>query len=110
MAARYLQKGLQQADGGRGVLPGGVPGVESGTVVILGDGVAGTNAAEIAIGLRADVTSADRLLKRLREPTARFGNRVKTACATAASIESPQWPADAVSAQVMHAAVAPAVS
>src|SRR6202167_6185252 len=51
---------LQKANGGCGVLLGGVPGVPPAKVVILGGGVAGTHAAEIAVGMRADVTIVDR--------------------------------------------------
>jgi alanine dehydrogenase len=58
---------LQKANGGRGVLLGGVPGVKPGKVVIIGGGVSGMNAADMAIGLGADVTVLDRSLPRLRE-------------------------------------------
>src|SRR5690348_10390767 len=58
---------LQKANGGLGVLLGGVPGVPAAKVVILGGGVAGTHAAEIAVGMRADVTVVDRSVDRLRE-------------------------------------------
>ncbi len=58
---------LQKANGGRGILLGGVPGVAPAKVVILGGGVSGTHAAEMAVGLRADVTVVDRSMKRLRE-------------------------------------------
>ncbi len=58
---------LQKAQGGFGVLLGGVPGVPPAKVVILGGGVAGTHAAEMAVGLRADVTVVDRSVDRLRE-------------------------------------------
>ncbi|MDE2221371.1 MAG: NAD-binding protein, partial [Gammaproteobacteria bacterium] len=58
---------LQKANGGFGVLLGGVPGVAPAKVVILGGGVSGTHAAEMAVGLRAEVTVVDRSVKRLRE-------------------------------------------
>ena len=58
---------LEKANGGRGILLGGVPGVAPAKVVILGGGVSGTHAAEMAVGLRADVTIVDRSVKRLRE-------------------------------------------
>ena len=58
---------LQQGNGGRGVLLGGVPGVTPAKVVVIGAGVAGTNAIEMAHGLRADVTAIDRSIRRLRE-------------------------------------------
>jgi alanine dehydrogenase len=57
---------LQKANGGRGVLLGGVPGVKAARVVIIGGGVSGTNAADMAIGLGANVTILDRSLSRLR--------------------------------------------
>ncbi len=63
VGARYLE----QENGGRGVLLGGVPGVAPAEVVILGGGVVGTNAAKIALGFGARVTIIDRNLKRLRE-------------------------------------------
>src|SRR6202043_3941100 len=57
---------LQKAYGGFGILLGGVPGVQPAKVVILGGGVAGKHAAEIAVGMRADVTIVDRSIERLR--------------------------------------------
>lgn len=92
---------LQKANGGRGVLLGGVPGVEPGKVVILGGGVAGTHAAEMAVGLRADVTIVDRSIKRLRELSAQFGASVKTQYATSAAIEALMTEADLVIGAVL---------
>jgi len=57
---------LQKANGGRGVLLGGVPGVAPGKVVVIGGGVVGTHAARVAAGMGADVTVLDRSLPRLR--------------------------------------------
>jgi alanine dehydrogenase len=68
---------LQKANGGLGVLLGGVPGVAPAKVVILGGGVSGTHAAEMAIGLRADVTVVDRSVKRLRELSAILANAIE---------------------------------
>ena len=73
---------LQKANGGFGVLLGGVPGVAPAKVVVLGGGVSGTHAAEMAVGLGADVTVVDRSVKRLRELSASFGNRLKTVYST----------------------------
>jgi alanine dehydrogenase len=101
MSVQVAANCLQQANGGRGVLLGGVPGVESGKVVILGGGVAGTNAAEMAIGLRSDVTVVDRSTKRLRELSSLFGASVKTAYATAATIEALIAEADVVIGAVL---------
>ena len=63
---------LQKANGGFGVLLGGVPGVAPAKVVVLGGGVSGTHAVEMAVGLRADVTVVDRSVKRLRELSSHF--------------------------------------
>ncbi len=92
---------LQKANGGMGVLLGGVAGVPSAKVVILGGGVAGTNAIEMAVGLQADVTVVDRSVKRLRELSAVFGNRIKTVYSTAAAIEGLVLEADLVVGAVL---------
>ena len=97
---------LQRSHGGLGVLLGGVPGVEAGSVVILGGGVAGSNAAEMAIGLGARVTLVDRSLPRLRELAARFGNRVQTVYSTRESIQSLVRTADLVVGSVLVAGAA----
>ncbi len=74
VGAQYLQK----PEGGKGILLGGVPGVKRGNVTIIGGGVAGTNAAKIAVGLGADVTIIDLNPDRLRELDDIFGNQVST--------------------------------
>ncbi len=78
---------LQKANGGRGVLMGGVPGVGPAKVVVIGGGMVGTNAARVAAGMGADVTVLDRSLVRLRylDDVYRreFKNRFSTAAATA---------------------------
>ncbi len=78
---------LQKANGGRGVLMGGVPGVGPAEVVVIGGGVVGTHAARIAAGMSADVTVLDRSLPRLRYLDDVFGrvfkNRYASAAATA---------------------------
>lgn len=76
--ARCLEKSM----GGRGVLLGGVPGVEPGHVAVIGGGVVGENAARMAMGLGADVTILDRSIPRLRELEARYGGRLKTLYST----------------------------
>lgn len=73
---------LQMANGGRGVLLGGVPGVPPAEVVILGGGVVGTNAAQMAMGLGAEVTILDRNLDRLRELDSLYFGRIKTLYST----------------------------
>jgi alanine dehydrogenase len=82
VGAHYLEK----AQGGRGVLLGGVPGVQPGKVAILGGGVAGVHAAEMALGLRADVTVYDISTARLAELDHIFEGRVKTAFASKAAV------------------------
>jgi alanine dehydrogenase len=95
--AHYLEK----HQGGRGVLLGGVPGVEPGKVVILGGGVAGVNAAQMAVGLRADVTIFDISNRRLAELDAQFGNQIKTAFASSAAIADAVRDADLVIGAVL---------
>lgn len=73
---------LQKANGGRGVLMGGVPGVGPARVVVIGGGVVGTHAARIAAGMGADVTVLDRSLPRLRLLDDQFGGTFKTSYAT----------------------------
>lgn len=69
---------LEKAHGGKGLLLGGVPGVEPGKVTILGGGIVGTNAARMAIGLGAEVTIIDLSAERLRQIDEVFQGRVKT--------------------------------
>ena len=82
VGAHYLEK----EQGGRGVLLGGVPGVAPARVAILGGGVSGLNAAQMAVGLRADVTIYDINNERLAELDTHFGNSIKTAYASKAAI------------------------
>jgi len=74
---------LQKANGGRGVLMGGVPGVGPAKVVVIGGGVVGTHAAQIAAGMGADVTVLDRSLPRLRYLDDVFGRQFKNQYSTA---------------------------
>jgi alanine dehydrogenase len=97
---------LQKANGGYGVLLGGVPGVPPAKVVILGGGVAGTHAAEIAVGMRADVTIVDRSVQRLRELSAQFGASLQTAYSTTEAIERLVRDADMVVGAVLVAGAA----
>ena len=73
---------LQKANGGRGVLLGGVPGVSPGRVLVIGGGVVGTHAAKIAAGMGADVTVLDRSIPRLRYLDDVFGGTFKNAYAS----------------------------
>jgi len=76
---------LQKANGGRGVLLGGVPGVLPAKVLVLGGGVVGTHAARISAGMGADVTVLDRSINRLRYLDDVFGGQFKNAFADAAT-------------------------
>jgi len=97
---------LQKANGGRGILLGGVPGVAPAKVVVLGGGVAGTNAAEMAVGLRADVTVVDRSVKRLRELSSIFGPSLRTEYSTQAHVDALVIDADLVIGAVLIAGAA----
>lgn len=85
---------LEKAQGGRGVLLGGVPGVETGNVVIIGGGIVGTNAAKMAIGLRAKVTILDNSAKRLRELEDLFGSSAQVIMSNSFSIAKAVAEAD----------------
>ncbi len=82
VGAHYLEK----EQGGRGVLLGGVPGVAPARVAILGGGVSGVNAAQMAVGMRADVTIYDINNARLAELDMFFSSQIKTAYASSAAI------------------------
>ncbi|WP_413893250.1 alanine dehydrogenase [Candidatus Skiveiella danica] len=90
--ATYLEK----AHGGRGLLLGGVPGVQPGHVAIIGAGVVGTNALQMAVGLGARVTVLDKNVDRLRQLDLVFGNRISTIYSTASAIEEAVLDADLV--------------
>jgi alanine dehydrogenase len=92
---------LQKANGGFGVLLGGVPGVQPAKVVIIGGGVSGTHAVEMAVGLRADVTVVDRSVDRLRELSSIFGSALRTAYSTSQTIERLVADADLVVGAVL---------
>ena len=77
---------LEKPNGGKGVLLSGVPGTRRGKVTIIGGGVAGTNAAKIAIGLGAEVTIIDNNLERLRQLDDIFGYQVSTLASNSATI------------------------
>ncbi len=87
---------LEIAQGGRGMLLGGVPGVLAAKVVILGGGVVGTNAARMAMGLEAHVTVLDISLHRLYELDLQFGAKLNTVYSTIDSIEEHVTTADLV--------------
>jgi alanine dehydrogenase len=99
---------LEKAQGGRGVLLGGVPGVAAANVLILGGGVSGGHAATIAVGMGASVTVVDRSHEALRGLSAQFGSALRTVYSTRASIADLVTKADLViGAVLLRGAAAP---
>jgi alanine dehydrogenase len=99
---------LERDNGGAGILLGGIPGVDSAHVLILGGGIVGENAALIAKGMGAHVTILDKSIPRLRELDNSFGGRVNCVFANAASIEKYALQADLViGAVLVRGAAAP---
>jgi alanine dehydrogenase len=92
---------LKAVSGGRGLLLGGVPGVQAARVVVLGGGVVGTHAARMAAGLGAEVTIIDRSIPRLRQLDELFHGRVRTRVSTIQSIEDEIAEADVVIGAVL---------
>ena len=108
LATQVGASALQKPHGGRGVLLGGVPGVAPGRVVVIGGGVAGLNAAVIALGMGADVTVFDRSISRLQYIDTVYGGRIKTLVASKHAIEREAKQADLViGAVLVHGAKAP---
>src|SRR5881397_1917027 len=97
VGAHYLEKG----QGGQGILLAGVPGVPAAKVVILGGGVAGTNAARMAMGMEAYVTVIDKSLPRLYELDMQFGSQLHTLYSTVENIEAEVVSADLVIGAVL---------
>jgi len=97
---------LEKEQGGMGILLGGVPGVAAAKVVILGGGVAGTNAARVAMGMEAYVTVIDKSLPRLYELDLQFGSQLHTLFATMENIEREVLAADLVIGAVLVAGAA----
>jgi len=92
---------LEKAQGGNGMLLGGVPGVAPAKVLIIGGGVVGTQAARMAVGMGADVTILDRSLPRLRELDTEFDGRLRTVYSTGDAIEKYAVEADLVVGAVL---------
>jgi len=92
---------LMKTNGGAGILMGGVPGTPKAKVVIIGGGVAGTEAAVVAHGMGADVTIIDLSIPRLREIDARFQGQVKTRVSTSYEISTELKDADLVIGSVL---------
>jgi alanine dehydrogenase len=101
---------LEKPLGGRGILLGGVPGVAAATVLVIGGGVVGMNAAFIAIGMEADVFVFDRSIDRLRELDIAFAGRASTVYSSSLAIEQMLPAADLViGAVLVHGGRAPRV-
>ena len=92
---------LMRANGGRGVLPGGVPGVLAGRAVVIGGGVSGWNAAQIAIGMGFHVTLLDKDINKLREADKVFGTKIQTVVSNAFELEKACLEADLVIGAVL---------
>jgi alanine dehydrogenase len=108
LATQVGASALQKPHGGRGVLLGGVPGVAPGRVVVIGGGVAGLNAAVVALGMGADVTVFDRSISRLQYIDTIYGGRIKTLVASKHALEREAKQADLViGAVLVHGAKAP---
>ncbi|MCJ8057240.1 alanine dehydrogenase [Shinella curvata] len=92
---------LQKANGGRGILLGGVPGVLPAKVAIIGGGVVGLHAAKMAAGIGADVSILDRSIPRLRQLDDLFGGRIHTRYSTIDALEEEVFSADLVIGAVL---------
>ena len=92
---------LLKPKGGRGVLLAGVPGVSPGKVIVIGAGIAGLNAAVIALGMGADITVLDKSAKRLAHIDQVYGGRIKTLMSSTVSIQKSIYDADLVIGAVL---------
>ena len=101
MATQVGADSLLKPKGGRGVLLAGVPGVAPGKVVVIGAGVAGLNAAVIAMGMGADVLVLDKSAKRLAFIDQVYGGRIKTIMSNTGSIQQAVYTADLVIGSVL---------
>jgi len=101
MSIAVASQCLMKAQGGAGLLLGGVPGVLPARVVVLGGGVAGSHAAQMALGMGADVTVVDRSLPRLRQLSAEWGLALKTEYSTRDAVERLVREADVVVGSVL---------
>jgi len=96
MSIQAGAQALEKSNHGRGMLLGGVPGVEPAKVVVIGGGMVGRSAAQMAVGLGADVVVLDRNIDVLRALDAQFGNKVKALYSTADALEKHVLEADLV--------------
>jgi alanine dehydrogenase len=101
MAPQVGAATLQRANGGRGVLMGGVSGVYAAKVVVIGGGVAGANAAAIALGMQAEVILMDRNIDRLRQMDAIYQGHVQTVASNRYEVERAVLDADLVIGAVL---------
>lgn len=101
MAPQIGARFLERSSGGEGILLAGVPGVKRGEVVIIGGGIAGTNAAQIAFGLGAKVTVLDTNLQRLQELESEFSGQIQTLSSNLSNLESSLATADLVIGAVL---------
>ncbi|MFI9010795.1 alanine dehydrogenase [Actinosynnema sp. NPDC053489] len=108
MAAQVGAHCLERGQGGRGVLLGGVPGVPPGKVAVLGAGVAGLNAAVVALGMRAEVVVLDTDVDRLRRVDAAYRGRLRTVVSNSYQVaEACRWADLVVGAVLVPGAKAP---
>ncbi len=96
MAVQAGAAHLEKSKGGMGILLGGVPGVAAAHVVIIGAGVVGTHALQMAVGMGARVTVLDKSVDRLRQLDLVFGNRISTIYSNAQSVEDAVLDAELV--------------
>ncbi len=101
MAIQIGAQFLQKTYGGKGILLGGIPGVSRGKVTVIGGGMAGTNAARVAIGMGAHVTVLDLSSDRLRQLEELFGNDVQTLISNPYNIAAAVKDADLVIGAVL---------
>jgi len=101
MAIQAGAHALEMNQGGRGTLLGGVPGVGSARVTVIGGGVVGTNAARMAMGMEAHVTVLDKSVQRLQELDFQFGSKLNTVFSTAHGLEEHVLEADLVVGAVL---------
>jgi alanine dehydrogenase len=101
MAVQVGAQYLERPNGGRGILLGGIPGVASANVVVLGGGIVGHNSAKIACGLGANVTIIDRNLNRLRELDDIYSNSIRTLASNLYTVREAVQQADLVIGAVL---------
>ncbi|OIJ35582.1 alanine dehydrogenase [Rothia kristinae] len=101
LAAQAAAQHTLSTEGGPGILLGGTPGVRPARVLVLGGGVVGTQAAQLAVGLRAEVTILDAYLPRVRQLTELFGPTARVLASNPATIERELREADVVIGSVL---------